>query len=870
MLRKLRLRLRARLRPNDLADEIDAHVQQLTDELVAQGLTPREARLAAARQFGNASAIQDRSRDLFSFGVLTDLARDLGYALRVLRRSPRFCAGSVLVLALGIGANCAVFNLVYSVLLKPLPYERPNELVMVAEASMRANGAWVPAPTTSEKVLSWRDRAPGLFQDLAVMEMWQGNKTAWFDLVLPDRAERLRAGLVTPNFFTVLGVNPVLGRTFTAADDAEGRTGLVVLSHGLWQRAFGGDPATVGRSLTFIAGMGNDRGPRPYTVVGVLPREFRFTYPRETELWVIQSWKTVERASPRVIQYNGAVARLAPGVSAAAAEARLANPRPGSTSIVIARPIADWVVGETRPSILLVAAVAALLLVIACATVANASFVRLAERRRELAVRASLGAGRGRLLRQLLAEGLALSLAGTAAGAIVAWALLPVFRSLVPGALPRADEMAIHPALLALPAAVATLVTMLALIAPALQGARLDVSQALKNGAGSLTAKHWRFIFVSLQTTVATALLVGAILLLGSFWRLHRVDLGFDGHQVVTAEMRLLDPKYFDVHAVAQFQKAVVERVRALPGVVEAGTTSAVPFRGVDWLFMLTRVGQRKRYPVNFRQVDPEYFDVMRLRLLRGRLFNDRDTVSTAKVAVISESAARQIFPGDDPLGKQLDIDEPVTIVGIVNDVHYEAIDRAPAPAVYAPRTQNPSELICLVLRTAGNGRGVAAALRGAIHQIDPAVPVMDVTTVDQIVSESVAGRRFYTTTTSAFAALALLLTAGGLIVVTARSVAERRRELAIRSALGANGGQLILLVVREGLIPVVIGTAAGLAGAWFGARILSQFLFEVPLHQPAVYAGAGVFTILVAAFACFLPGRGIVRLSPAAALQSE
>lgn len=869
MLRKLRLRLRALLRRDDIGDEIEAHVQQLMDELLAQGLSPHEARIAASRQFGNPTSIQDQSHELFSFGVLTDLARDLGYALRGVRRAPRFFAGSVLVLALGIGANCAVFNLVYSVLLKPMPYERPDELVMVSDGKRHADGSWHPAGTTSQTVLSWRDRSPGVFQDLAVMEMWQ-NKAAWFDLVLPDRAERLRAGLVTPNFFTVLGVNAILGRTFTPADDVDGRDDLVVLSHGLWQRAFGSDPGVAGRSLTFISGIGKERGPRPCTVVGVLPREFRFTYPQETELWVIHSWKAVEQASPWAIEFNGAVARRAPRVSTAAATARLTETRSGSTSMTVAQPIADWVVGETRPSILLVAAVSVLLLVIACATVANASLVRLAERRRELAVRASLGAGRGRLARQLLAEGLALSLGGTVAGVVLASALLPVFRSLVPGAVPRADEMAVKPVLLLIPAAVATLTTMLALLAPAIQGSQLEVAQTLKNGSGSPTARRWRFAFVALQTTVATALLVGAALLLISFWRLHRVDLGFDGNRVVTAEMRLLDPKYFDKHAAVQFQKEVIEQVRALPGVIEAGTTSAVPFRGVDWLHMIQRIGQGKLYPVNFRQVDPEYFSVMRLQLLRGRLLTDRDTSSTEKVVVLSESAARQMFSGEEPLGKQIEPNEPATIVGIVKDVHYQSMDRAPSPAIYAPRAQNPSELICLVLRTAGRYGSMAAALRRVIHGIDPVVPVMNVTTVDQIVSESVAGRRFYTTTTAAFAMLALLLTASGLIVVIARSVAERRRELAIRSALGAQGRQLIVLVIQQGLMPVTMGTALGLAGAWFGARILSQFLFEVRLHQPAVYAGAGVFTMAVAALACFLPAKGIGEMAPASALQSE
>ena len=820
--RRFRLRLRALFHPDDIGEEIELHIAQLTEELVAQGLTPREARLAAMRQFGNSTHIREQSRELFSFGLLSDLWRDLCYAGRVFRRSPWFFAGAAFALALGIGANCAIFNLVYSVLLRPLPYERPERVVIIPDAS------------TSGRVKLWRDRAAGMFSDMAVMKMWIGNLDARFDLVLPDRAERLRAGLVTPNFFRVLGARAALGRVFSPEDGAAGRDDLIVLSHGLWQRAFGGDPHVIGRPVTFVSGRGKQRGPRVYTVIGVLPPDFRFTYPLETEIWAVNPWRKVETDNPYEIQFNGAVARLAPGVSVQAVNARMADRRGKESGFTKVQPVTEWVAGETRPSILLVAAVALLLLIIACATVADASFVRLAERQRELAVRASLGAGRVRLMRQLLTEGLALSLAGSVGGALLAAGLLPMFRSLVPLAVPRADEMMLEPRLLLFPAAVATLVTLLALVAPAIHGSRLDIAQAMKNSFGSVSAARWRFAFVALQTTVATALLVGAVLLLISFWRLHHVDLGFDGKQVLTAEMRLLDPSYLDNGKTAWFQQQVVERVRALPGVLEAGITSAVPFRGVDWMVRIGRAGDDKDYAANSREVDPGYFAVMRIALLRGRLLMDRDTASSEPVVVISESLARRLFPAEEPIGKRLGVREPRTVVGIVKDVRYRGLDQAPHPAVYVPRTQRPSELVCLVLRTAAKNLVTSAMLRRVVHDIDPTVPVMDITTIDRIISDSVAGRRFYTTTVAAFAALALLLTATGLIVVISRSVAERRRELAIRSALGAQKGELMSMVMRQGLMPVVLGTVLGLAAAWLGAQCSGA----VPVRSETASAG--------------------------------
>jgi predicted permease len=387
--------------------------------------------------------------------------RDVACALRRFLRAPWFFAGLIFVLALGTGANTAIFSLVYTVLLQPLPYERSEELVMVWNA--RNTPANWRAHSTKERVLAWRDSSDAVFSDLAVLKLWDGSREAWIDLVLGDRAERLRAGIVTSNFFRVLGVSAAIGRVFSPDDEAAGNTDVIVLGDGLWRRAFGADPAVVGRQIVLTTGDFRNRRARPYVVLGILPRDFQFTYPLDTELWTVAPWAAVE-ASPRgAIMFNGAVARLKPGVPLAAAAARMADVPAGlnGSSVPVERrevtrlePISEWVVAEIRPSLLLLAGTSLILLVITCATVAGALLVRLAERQRELAVRASLGANRFRLAREAVSDALALSACGTGAGLLLAVAILPVFRALVPSIVPRADEIGLTLWLLLFAAAV--------------------------------------------------------------------------------------------------------------------------------------------------------------------------------------------------------------------------------------------------------------------------------------------------------------------------------------------------------------------------------------------------------------------------------
>ena len=825
------------------------------------------------------------------------VGQDLRFALRTFRRAPLFTAGVMLVLALGIGANGAIFSLVRTVLLQPMPYDRPDDVVMVwrafQQASLQRGGA------TATAIRTWQAGHQGVFADLAAIRLWDGNLEAQPDLVLQDRAERLRAGLVTPNFFTLLGVRPHLGRVFTVEDEAAGAA-AVVISHGLWQRVFGGDRDIVGRPITLTTGSRAGRQPRPLVVAGVLPPAFRFTYPVDTELWLMTPWASIP-ARAGSIEFKGAVARLAPGVSLTAAQAVMRGVPPGpvdeSTSpaqrpFTHVEPVRDWAVGDATSSLLLLSAVALLLLVIACATVASALLVRAAERRREIALRLSLGAGRVRVVRQLLTEGVTVSTGGAVAGCLLAVALLPAFRSLVPPLVPRADEMAADFWMLIFGVAAATAVTVLATVWPALSGSRIDALPALKQSSGSATqstaAVRGRLWLVGAQVAVASCLLVGTALLLVSFARLNRVDPGYDGDRVVTAEMRLLDPRYFMPkgatfnYPLAAFQADVMARLRSTPGIAEVGLTTAVPLRGVDFNGYLDSPGcegdftsrscYEKRISGNLRHVDAQFFSVMRISLRRGRLFGPADTPAAPKVMVISERvaadlAAKNAFNGADPIGRTFDGYE---IVGIVGDVRYQGRDAEPKPAMYFAASQAPPSLICLVVRASPGGRDIAAAIYRAVREVDPAVPVMNVATLDAVFRDSVADRRFYTTLTAAFSSLALLLTATGLIVVIARSVVERRVEMAIRTALGAQPAEVVGLAARQGALPVIAGAAAGLAAAWFGSRLIEGFLFEIAVHDLRVYLAAGAIILVVGAVGCLLPARRLIGHSPALVLRGE
>jgi predicted permease len=876
----------------DVDEELAFHFGERTEALIASGLTEAAATRQAEAEFGNRDSIRrtlveinERAARRFRRGTqIEQLRQDVHLAFRLFRRSPAFFVAAVLTLAIGIGANGAVFSILRSTLLQPLPYRNPDELVLLRPTP--ANGVpWEsvrlagPLPLTAQTILGWHRNGTERIGEFAALMIH--NVPNQFDLDVGDGMTRLAGGLVTPNFFTLLGAHAARGRLFSNADEATAEA-LIVLSDALWRRDFHGDPSIVGRSITLA--MGDPRERRTLTVAGILPPSFHFTYPDETEAWVLMRWSDVAQYNPQLLGFS-AIARLRPGLPLAEARRRAAEEelpiaeekardRSADRLVVGLVPMHDWVIGDTRASLELLGAVAALLLLITCITVSNGLLARVSERQQELAVRATLGAGRGRLVRQLLTEGALLSIGGAVAGTMLAVALQPVLRSLLPPSIPRVGEIAVNGGIVAFGAAMATVTTVLAAVVPAWGGTRSDAARLLAGASAassSRSALRWRHGLVGAQAAIATALLISASLLLTSFWELGRVPLGFDGRKVLTVELRLLDTKYALPGAKARFEDELVTRVRAIPGIADVGITSAVPFRVGDRLVQIHRPGGEKMDFVRERRVDPGYFRALHVAPIRGRLLDYTDRDVTTPVTVISESYARLAFGGDDPVGQKVGARE---VVGVVADLRYASLEQDPTPSIYVPeaQAQQAGMVFSIVARAEASASAVSLvpAIRRVIRDIDPALPAMNFTTVDQLVDASVANRRFYTVATVSFATIALLLTVVGLIVIVARVVTERRRELAIRAALGATMSTLARVATRDALIAVGVGVAIGVAGAYAGSAVFAQFLFHVAPRSPTAYSSVALLVLGVATLAAWGPIRRFDRVSLAILLRRE
>jgi predicted permease len=743
------------------------------------------------------------------------LCQDTRFAVRVLRRSPGFALTAIATLALGIGANTAVFSLVRAVLLRPLPYHEPDRLVSVARSRPHL-GAQTPVRgiLTGDDVLSIRAKATTV-RDVALVHIWGPEISSPIDVLGPDGAERLRGGLVTSNFFETIGVTAARGRLFGPRDSD--REPLAVISDGYWRRKFGGDPNVVGRHVDGVLVGRHEQAPRRFTVIGVLPARFRFTYPRETEFWAMLPWDGVQADAS--LQYE-VVARLEPGVTAgqAAAELTALGRRPDRepTNVSLVTPLPELASADARPGVLLLAAVAAVVLLIACVNVILLLLARVAERTTEVAVRAALGAGWARIGRQLLVEAGMLVGAGGVVGVATAFALQPVLRALVPSALTRGDEVSVDIPVLAFAAGLCALLTLLCGLAPLWHVSTRAVQDRLKQGGWQASASRgvsrWRRDILMTQVALVLVLLVSATLLLHSLWRLRHVNLGYDGSDVLTMEMYSLLPTTWTPGWLPGFQRDLLDRVRSLPGVTEASLTSSVPMRGGTGRFLVGRAGGPVT-PVVMGAIDTGYFDVMRIPILVGRTFSAGDTAESPRVAIVSRSFASLLFGDGNPLGEHLESASRrrFEIVGVVGDVREDV--REPAiPTFYVPRTQQMDSKMCLVVRTRSDLATTAAAIRTVVQALAPAQPVEGITTFGDLVTETIAADRFYAVTAGAFGGIALLLAVAGLIGVVRRGVAERTRELAIRTALGADARKLVHWTVAQELRPVLAGALLGLA----------------------------------------------------------
>ena len=880
MWRNLRLRLRALFDRESLEHEFDEeqryHLECETEANLRQGMTPDEAARRARLEFGHSQAVREDLRDIRGDSLLESLFQDARFGLRLLRHNPTFTAVAAATLALGIGANAAMFSVINGVLLRPLPYQDPDHLVRILDSNP---GRGFPRFASSPpNFLDWRAQAQS-FSGLAGVT-W--GTTSLAGVGEPVRLEALYA---TPELFPVFGVNVRLGRSFTTEEGVRGRDKVVVLSYRLWQRQFGGQNDVIGR-LIRIDGVG-------HTIVGVAPPEFKL-YNADI---VLPLTFGPDVASSRGAHYMGVFGRLKPGVSLPQAEqeikaiaARLAVSYPdtnaGWTAFLI--PIQELTVGRVRRGMLILFGAVGLLALIACANVANLLLARAAGRQRELSVRAALGASRSRIIRQLFAESLLLCTLGAVAGLGAASVCIGLLRSAGPADIPRLSSVRVDPAVLAFTLALTLLSTFLFGIMPALRASRVDLNIALKSAArGSTGGREWarpRNLLVFGELALSVMLLIGAALLIRSFVRLIFTDPGVDPSHVLTFNLSLPQSKYGKPELVTRFYDDLLGRLRSLPQVSSAEAVNILPLTGNDMSSSFTVHGQQVRPQdvpsAELRVVTPGYFQNLHIPLLRGRAFAAADNLPDAPVAiVVSESLARRHWPHGDAIGHVLQMGVlpgsssrriEGEIVGIVGDVRDFGLDVEPAPTVYSTFGISAPSNMTVVIRCNGDPAAVAPDVRSLVAAIDPDLPIGDLQPMERVLATSLAQRRFYMLLLSLFAGVALLLVSTGLYGVVSYSVSQRTREIGVRMALGARRGQVVGEILLQGLRLIAGGLVAGVVGALAFRGVMSKMLVGISAGDAIAFSSAAAAVFLVAMLACLLPARRATAVDPMAALRYE
>jgi predicted permease len=885
---------RRRRNPDDFAAEIRAHLQLESERLREDGLSADEARAAAHRGFGNVALAEERFHEFGRWLWWDRVSQDVRYGVRVLRKSPGFSATVVLTMALGIGATTAIFSVVDATLLRPLPYPEPEELVSV-EDDLVGVGAQDVGMSQPESLDLQRS---GIFEYVS---------PAWFDennLTGSSLPARVRLSSVAPNFFALLGVKPQLGRTFPPENHSPGYTLEVVISDGLWKRDFGGDPNILDKSVRLDSDL--------YRIVGVMPAGFhapgRTIQERNVDVWAATSFygAPLSEHPPRNIRnIPGAIARLRPGLTIAAAQSELDAlvassqrqfpvdyPAQSGWSVRLV-PLKETVVGDIRQSLVLVFGAVGLVLLIGCVNVANLMLARAGARGREMAVRRALGAARPRLIRQLLTESVLLSLLGGMAGFAILVVTKGFLVQLVPESLPRLADISISWGVL-LFALVATLVAGVIFgLAPALQAGRLDVTHALKRegrgSTGSGEQGRTRRVLVIAEFAFSLVLMVAAGLLLRSFQDLLDVRLGFNPQNVMAVRTRLPYPndtsidKYRIISQEAPFLRELLRRSRTLPGVEEVaiGSTTAIPLDHAQKelnrfpLMLEGRATQRDQAPlVDGSVVTPGYFHLMGMTAVRGRLFSDFDNESAPPVAVINEAMAQTFWPNDDPLGKHLKLTPSAsawtTVVGIVADARTESLKDAGVPEIYADLYQTTSKHLAIFLRGRLDAAAIPDQVREHVQLVDPTLPVFGARMLSETVSASLAERRFSMEMVGLFALTALLLAGLGVYGVISYNVGERTHEIGVRLALGSQERSIVAMLLGQGLALTIAGAMVGLVCALVVSHLMAGVLYGVRPTDSATFAGVVALLIAVALLACYIPARRAIRVDPVAALRHE
>jgi putative ABC transport system permease protein len=803
------------------------------------------------------------------------LWRDLLYACRVMRQLPTFTIVAVVALALGIGANSAIFSVVNGIMLKPLPYKEPRQLVWVSGANLP--GGINDESASGPDFLDWRSRNRS-FDGLECLSYWQP--------VLTNLGEpaRIPGAAVSAGFFRVLGVPPVLGRTFSPDDDQPGKAQVVVLSYGTWQRWFGGDRQVLGKSITLNGS--------PYTVIGVMPSQFLCPSAAPSEIWTVYDSTALARRGRRS-DHLGVIGRLKNSVTLSQAHADLnviasalerEYPQTNTNWRVNAKPLLDRAVGEVKPAMFVLLGSVAFLLLIACANVASLLLVRATARQKEIGLRTALGAARRRLIRQLLTESVLLFLVGGTLGLVLAYGGIRGLVAISPADVPRIKDVGIDRTVLGFNFLVSLLTGVIFGLVPALQSSNPDIIHTLKEGGSGAgqgrRSNRARNALTTAELALALVLLIGAGLLVKSYFKLTAVDPGFRSDHLLTFRLSLPPTKYQDGARAAGFYDPLIERLKALPGVQAVGAASDPPFlSGNNWSFV---VEGRPALPPGTVQdaesgiVTPDYFNTMGIALKRGRMFSPTDSRSGPAVVLISETMARRHWPGQEPLGSRLAFDRSDKgpnwreVIGIVADTRSENLNAEPYPQLYIPYAQLPQRSMTLLLRTSGDPSVILPDARATVYSVDKEQPLHNVRTMQEVLAASVAQQRLSTLLLSIFAALALMLAGVGVYGVIAFSVAQRTHEIGVRIAMGARRFDVLRMVIGQGMLLALIGIAVGSGFALGLTHLMAGLLFGTDPHDPAVFASIAALLAAVSFFACYLPGRRATLVDPVVSLRCE